>query len=76
MFIHSNRRKPVTEATLSPPKAESFWRRAGRFLRTLDEAVHTTEADRIAARVDWLERQLGELKAQIASPPAPKGDLS
>ena len=51
----------------SLPKSGSFWSRAWRFLQAFDEALHTTETDRLAARVDRLERQLRERNAQNAN---------
>jgi len=37
---------------------------AFRFLRRLDEGLHTTEVDLLAARVERLEQEVMRLKAQ------------
>ena len=51
----------------SPTQSGPFWSRAWRFFQAFDEALHTTETDRLAARVDRLEQQLREQNAQNAN---------
>ena len=58
----------------SPTQSGPFWSRAWRFLQAFDEALHTTETDRLAARVDRLEQQLREQNAQNANQREQDGD--
>jgi polyhydroxyalkanoate synthesis regulator phasin len=66
----------MTETALTSTQPSSFWSRVWNFLRALDEAIHTTEMDLLAERVERLERQLGELKAESANSPAAIGGRS
>jgi hypothetical protein len=51
----------------STAQPHSFWRRGWNFLRAFDEALHTSETDLLAARLDRLERQLKERNAENAN---------
>jgi hypothetical protein len=51
----------------SPARTRSIWSRAWRFLQAFDEALHTTETDRLAARIGSLEQQLKRLTAEDAN---------
>jgi hypothetical protein len=50
----------------TPAQSSSFWRRTWHYLRAFDEALHTTEIDLLAARLDRVERQLRERNAENA----------
>lgn len=54
----------MTDIVAASLKSDSFWSRAWRFMRDLDEALHETEASRLAVRVERLEHELGELKTR------------
>jgi hypothetical protein len=63
----------MTITALTSAPSNSFWSRAWRFLSALDEAIHTTEAGLLAARVEHLERQIEALKNASANRPAEQG---
>jgi len=64
----------MLETSFGPAPSNSFWSRTWRFLCAFDEALHTTDTELLATRVDRLERQFMELKVQNANPLAAKGD--
>ena len=54
----------MTKITSIRETSSRFWGGTIRLLRRLDEGLHTTETSLLAARVERLEQDVTQLKAQ------------
>lgn len=59
----------------TPGSKPSFWMGMRLWFEAMDEAVHTTEADLLAIRMERLEARIGQLETNARSGASP-GDSS
>lgn len=57
----------MNQSALSASARSSLWSRVWHFLRTIDEAVHTTDLDVLWVRVGRLEQELKRQEDRLSA---------